>query len=310
MKKIVIQEKFMQKNLVVCLGAFLCCALWGSAFPCIKIGYQLFEIASEETAAQILFAGCRFALAGVLTIIIGSLLQGEFLILKRRAYGKAFKLSMLQTVAQYIFFYIGLANTTGVKASIIEAVNVFVAILIASLMFHQEKLTARKMLGSAVGFAGVILINLTGGELSTQFTLMGEGCIFLSTVAYAFSSVLMKSYSKEEDPVTLSGYQFVIGGLLMTAFGLIAGGRIHTISLSGLAMLVYLAFISAVAYSLWGILLKYNPISKVAVFGFMNPVIGVLLSAVLLNEYNMIGLMCIVSLILVCLGIYVVNKEK
>lgn len=71
------KEQLMQKTIVVWLGALLCCALWGSAFPCIKIGYQLFQIESEQTATQILFAGCRFALAGILTLVIGSLVKGK-----------------------------------------------------------------------------------------------------------------------------------------------------------------------------------------------------------------------------------------
>ena len=75
-------------------------------------------------------------------------------------------------------------------------------------------------------------------------------------------------------------------------------------------MLIYLALISAVAYSLWGILLKYNPISKVAVFGFMNPVCGVILSAILLKESQQMGIESIAALILVCLGIYIVNKPQ
>lgn len=95
---------------------------------------------------------------------------------------------MLQTVLQYFFFYVGLANTTGVKASIIEGVNVFVAVLVASLLFHQEKLTGKKIIGCLVGFAGVVIVNL-GGSMDMGFRLNGEGFIFLSTVAYAFSSV-------------------------------------------------------------------------------------------------------------------------
>lgn len=304
------KEQLMQKTMVVWLGALLCCALWGSAFPCIKIGYQLFQIESEQTATQILFAGCRFALAGILALVIGSLVKGKILVPKKQSYGKIVTLCMFQTVAQYVFFYIGLANTSGVKASIIEAVNVFVAIFIASLCFHQEKLTTRKVMGSIIGFLGVILVNLTGSEINTHFSFVGEGFIFLSTVAYAFSSVLMKSYSTEEDPVCLSGYQFLIGGVLMILFGVAMGGRMTVMTAGGAAMLIYLALVSAIAYSVWGILLKYNPISKVAVFGFMNPVFGVLLSAMLLKEYQMIGLMSIISLILVCLGIYIVNKEK
>jgi len=304
------KEQFMQKTVVVWFGALLCCALWGSAFPCIKIGYRLFAIAGEDTAAQILFAGCRFALAGVLTILIGSALNRQLLLPKKSAWGKVLKLSMLQTVAQYLFFYIGLANTTGVKASIIEGVNVFIAILVASLLFHQEKLTAAKIIGCVIGFAGVVLVNVTGNGLDLNFNFGGEGFIFLSTIAYAFSSVFLKRYSKEENPVLLSGWQFLVGGLIMTACGLAFGGRLTEVTASGLAMLIYLALVSAVAYSLWGILLKYNPISKVAVFGFMNPVFGVILSAILLKESSSVGMMCVAALALVCVGIYIVNRKE
>lgn len=304
------KEHFMQKTIVVWLGALLCCALWGSAFPCIKIGYRLFDIASGDVAAQILFAGCRFTLAGVLALAIGSALNREWLVPKRRSYGRIAKLALLQTVAQYIFFYVGLANTTGVKASIIEGVNVFIAILVASLLFHQEKLSAAKILGCVIGFAGVVLVNISGGGLDLEFHFTGEGFISLSTIAYAFSSVFLKRYSKEDNPVLLSGWQFVFGGLVMIVCGLLAGGRLSEWSVAGVLMLLYMAVISAVAYSLWGILLKYNPVSKVAVFGFMNPVFGVILSAILLHEGDSIGVMCLVSLALVCAGIYIVNRGE
>ena len=164
----------------------------------------------------------------------------------------------------------------------------------------------RKILGSIIGFAGVVLVNLTG-DVSGGFQFLGDGLIFLSTMAYAFSSVYLKRYSKDENPVVLSGYQFVIGGIIMIVCGLTFGGRLSQVSVGGIAMLLYLAMVSAMAYSLWGILLKYNPVSKVAVFGFMNPVFGVILSAILLEETDSLGLMCVLSLLLVCVGIYIVN---
>lgn len=301
-------EQFMQKTVVVWFGAMLCCVLWGSAFPCVKIGYNLFKISAVDTAAQILFAGCRFTMAGILTIIIGSILAKKFLYLRKSAVGKVLSLSMLQTVIQYLFFYIGLANTSGVKASIIEAVNVFLAILVASLLFKQEKLSGSKMIGCFVGFVGVVLINMNG--LDFHISLLGEGFIFISTIAYAFSSVFIKRFSETENPVMLSGYQFTFGGIIMVLAGLVMGGKLTEISLKSAILLIYLAMVSAVAYSVWGILLKYNPISKVAVFGFMNPVFGVILSALLLGEKDQAtGVVSIISLILVCVGIYVVNRE-
>lgn len=74
--------------------------------------------------------------------------------------------------------------------------------------------------------------------------------------------------------------------------------------------LVYMGFISAGAYTIWGILLKYNPVSRISIFGFMNPVFGVLLSALLLGEGNeALSGYGVASLILVILGIVIVNAN-
>lgn len=304
------QTKFMQKTIIVWLGAMICCALWGSAYPCIKIGYQMFAISDADTSSQILFAGIRFTMAGLLAILFGSIGGRKFLKPHKKAWGKIFILSMLQTVGQYIFFYIGLAHTTGVKASILDGTNVFIAILLASLLMHQEKLNLKKVSGCIIGFAGMVLVNLNGSGMDFHMTFLGEGFIIISAVVYAFSSVMVKEFSKKENPVMLSGYQFVMGGFILVIIGLLFGGRLTVISTKGILLLVYMAFISAVAYSLWGLLLKHNPVSKVAVFGFMNPVFGAVLSALLLGEGEAVSWMSVLSLLLVCVGIYIVNHEK
>ena len=102
---------------IVILLAGVCCLLWGSAFPCIKLGYKFFRIESGETASQILFAGTRFAIAGAMVIITFSIINRKFI--KPSSPGKIATLSVFQTILQYVPFYIGLAHTTGVKSSII-----------------------------------------------------------------------------------------------------------------------------------------------------------------------------------------------
>ena len=120
-----------------------------------------------------------------------------------------------------------------------------------------------------------------------------------------------KNYSKKHDTVLLSGYQFIFGGIVMTAAGYIMGGVITPSGTSAILMRLYLAFISAAAYSLWSTLLKYNDVSKVAIFGFMNPMFGFILSAVLLNERSeAFGIKGIIAIILVCSGIFIVNKKE
>lgn len=303
-------EKFFTKTIVVWAGALICCFLWGSAFPSIKIGYSLFQIESSQISSQILFAGVRFFFAGILAVVIGCFTKGKLLTPKKQSWGKILKLSSLQTIGQYVFFYIGLAYTTGIRSSIVEGTNVFVAIFIACLLFHQEKLDSKKIIGSILGFSGVVLINISGNSLGGEGMLwLGDLLVFISTFCYGFSSVLLKRYSTEEDPIVLSGYQFIIGGAIMILIGLVAGGTLPVVTEKGILLLAYLAFVSAVAYSLWGILVKYNPISKVAVFGFMNPVFGVILSAIFLKEGSVLGFTSIIALLLTSAGIYIVNKK-
>lgn len=291
-------------------SAMLCCLLWGSAFPLVKIGFSWLNISSEDIPTEILYAGLRFTLAGVIAIIITSLISGKFLRPTMKSLPKVFSLSMFQTILQYLFFYIGLSNTSGVKASVIEAMNVFVALIVSCLIFRMEKFTAAKIIGSIIGFAGVVIINVSKGDLAGGLTLKGEGFILISTVAYAFSSVLMKHWSNEENPMMMSAWQFLLGGIVMSIIGFALGGRISGFDLRSVLLLIYLASLSAIAYSLWASLLKYYPVSRIAVYGFMNPVFGFILSAFLLGESEAFGLKSIAALVLVCLGIYIVNYTK
>lgn len=302
------RKNFITTPLGIGLLACLCCLLWGSATPAIKIGYEWFGIASGDVASRILFAGIRFVLAGILTVIFGSILAGKFLFPQKCSWGMVCSLGMVQTVFQYIFFYMGLAYTTGVKSAIINGSQTFIAILLACLVFRYEKLTLQKFLGCLIGFAGVVVINFDPTGLTGGFTLRGEGAILIAAIAYALSSALVKKYSQKESPVVLSGYQFIFGGIIMTICGLLMGGHLSGWCLKSVILLIYMALISSVAYSVWGILLKNNPVGKVAVYSFTNPIFSVLLSFAFLGESSSFGWELILALGLVCAGIYLVNR--
>ena len=121
---------------------------------------------------------------------------------------------------------------------------------------------------------------------------------------------MIKHYSSKADTVMLSGWQFFVGGLILMLVGTMAGGDIAAQGGKAYVMLIYLGFISAVAYTLWGVLLKYNPVSRIAVFGFTNPVFGVILSTILLNEGNKLNYKYVIALALVCVGLYLVNTKR
>lgn len=304
-------KTFFEREGMICIIALLCCFLWGSAFPFIKIGYKVFQIASADTGTQILFAGLRFTIAGMMVIGFESIMKKKLVIPKISDCPKIFCISMLQTVGQYILFYIGLAHSTGVKSSIVLASNVFIAIIISSLIFKQEKMNISKVTGCIVGFAGVIMVNLNGGTFDFSMSLNGEGCILLSTIAYSLAAVVLKSYGSNQDVMIISGYQFTLGGIIMMIAGILFHGRLTVISVRGVILLIYLAVVSAVAYTLWSLLLRYNNMSKVAVYGFMNPVFGVILSALLLREgSNILNIRSLAALLLVCAGIIIVNKKE
>lgn len=284
--------------------------LWGSAAPCIKLGYRLFQVGSEDAMSQILFAGIRFTLAGVLTVLLGSLLRRRLLLPKRGSGGMIFALAMVQTVIQYVFFYIGLSHAPGFKGSILSPTSTFFALLIAAFVFRQEKLTGRKLLGCLIGFAGVVLVSL-GGTVGGAVRLDGEGFLILAAASYGLSSVLIKRFSAREDPVVLSGWQFVLGGTLMTAAALLLGGHLDAVSPGAWALMAYLGFVSAAAYTLWSLLLQRHPVSRIMVFSFLNPVFGVFLSALLLDEGKILDLpRCLLAMALVCLGVWIVNRPE
>ncbi len=299
------KDRLQNKGVVLAL-ATLCCLLWGSAYPSVKIGYQLFEITT--TGSQVLFAGYRFTLAGILTGIITSFYFKKIVVPRKDEWGRMISLGLVQTTLQYIFFYIGLANTTGVKASIINTTSTFFAILFAHLILKNEKITRARIVGCILGMAGVIIIQLKGGRIDSSFSLLGDGFLFLVCIASALGVVMTRIYTQKSDAMILTAYQLMIGGAVLVVLGLLMGGEISQITIPGLLLLGYLATLSAAAFTIWTILLKHNPVGVVAIYGFMIPVFGVILSGIFLGE-AFLSLRILVSLACVSVGIWLVNRE-
>ena len=178
-------------------------------------------------------------------------------------------------------------------------------------MLRSERLSANKIVGVILGFSGIIIMNISfTGDTSAHFTLLGEGFVLLSQISYAMSGIMVKRYSQRYPVTMLSGYQFMLGGLVMAIVGFAAGGRMQMdAGPVGYVLLLYMALISAVAYTLWGTLLKYNPVSRVAIFNFLTPLWGTILSAIFLGEVEQaLQINKMVALVLVSLGIYIVNR--
>ena len=293
------KQNTLTKTGIVALLACVCCILWGSAIPVIKTGYRLMQVDSADTASQIVFAGVRFTLAGILVLIFASIKERKVMIPDREILKYAVPVCLAQTVGQYFFFYIGVAHTSGVKGAIITGLGNFIAILLSCLAFRSERMTGRKIAGCVLGFAGVVVINLMGNSLDMGFKLTGEGFILIAQLSYGISTVLINLFSRKVSPVVLS------------LIGVGMGGHLGNVTAGGVAIIFYLAMVSAVAYTLWSVLLAWNDVSKVAIFGFVNPLCSVILSALILGEVKQaFNIGSLIALILVCTGIYIVNCKK
>ncbi|GKX67922.1 DMT family transporter [Inconstantimicrobium mannanitabidum] len=301
--------KFYTKRKNIVVLAILCCALWGSAYPAIKIGYSLFKIASNDIGSKLVFAGYRFALAGIFVLLMQLVTGKSILNFSIKDFGQITLLGTMQTTLQYIFFYIGLSYTTGVRGSIINGTGTFFSILLAHFIYKNDKLNTNKVIGCIIGFLGVIIVNLNGQSLGGKFTFNGEGFIMISAFLFAVSAIYGKTITQKKDASTVTGLQLFIGGIFLTVLGFLLGGSMHGFSVKSTVLLIYMALLSSISFAIWTQLLKYNKVGLISIFNFMIPVFGSVLSALFLGE-NIFDIKIFIALIFVCYGIYLVYRVK
>lgn len=109
--------------------------------------------------------------------------------------------------------------------------------------------------------------------------------------------------------MTVTAWQTLMGGALLIVIGAVMGGRVGGFTLRSAVLLIYMALLSTVAFSVWTILMKYNPVGKVAVYTFTIPIFGVALSGMILGE-RVFELKNLIALVLVSIGIIIVNRPE
>ena len=286
------------------LAAIFCNILFGSAFPMIKLGYEYFNI-SNDVFSKILYAGIRFFIAGIVVFIIDSVRNGKPSTIGKSNIKNVVLLGVTYTFLQYIFFYVGLSNTTGASGSVVNSASVFFAIILAHFIYPDDKLNFRKIAGCVVGFAGVVLACFAGGEFSgVRFS--GEGFILIAGMFFVVGSVINKKASKIDSSFTVTAYNLLVGGFLLIVPGFLRYNGEITVNPIGILVLLYLVLVSSVAVTVWSTLLKTYPIGKLSVYNFIIPVSGTLLSGLFLKE-NILIWQYGVALLLVSIGIFSVN---
>ena len=280
---------------------------WGWAFPLIKIGFSAFGITADMTGSKMLFAGIRFAAAGLIVLSVARSSGRSFTTSKPGDWCFILAFALMNTTLHYFFFYVGMSHSEGSRAAILNSLSTFLVVLLACACFRSDKLTSRKILGCGIGFSGILALNL-GSADSSQFTWLGDGMIILNAICGACANLMTRGLSRRIDVFVGTGFSLTIGGLLLIIPGLLFGGTLPNVNVLGIVCLILLIAISAIGFALYNKLLSCNPVGKVAIYNSLIPIVGAVTSCLCLGEtfhlkYALAGG-------LAALGIYIINKGK
>ena len=301
------KTSIFQRPVWVVVFALTAAIAWGWAYPLIKLGFQHWGIDQDVTGGKMLFAGVRFAISGLIILAIAGTTGKKFKVKNRWGWVYVILFALLNTTLHYTFFYIGLSHSEGARAAIFNSLGTFMLVLFACMFFKSDRLTSRKILGCAIGFAGILALNIGGGE-SGQFTLMGDGMIILNALCSALAGLMTRGLGRRVDIFVGTGYSLAIGGLLLIIPGLAFGGTLPLITTQGQIILGLLIAISTIGFALYNKLLSCNPVGKVAIFNSLIPVVGALTSCLCLGEP--FYWKYILAALLATTGIYVINRGK
>ena len=203
------------------------------------------------------------------------------------------------------------ATTTG---WIIATTPLSIAIL--GTVFLRERLGAWGVAGILIAAFGVLLV-VARGDLHSivvgHFGAPGDVLILISTVNWAVFSVISRDGLKRHPAARMMFYVMLLGWLLITLLFAAQGGFQHTawgaLSGRGLAALLFLGLIcSGVAYVFWYDALEGLPASRVGAFLYLEPLVTVVVAALLLGESIRVGTMVGGAIILG--GLWLVNRKR
>ena len=297
-------ENVLKRKWGVLLLALVYTSLWGMAFPLVKLCMD--ELSLTRDLDKCLLAGVRFLISGAALSAVAAIGEKRALPSRRDALSVC-AYGALGTAAQYAFTFIGLSRVSGGAGAIFDQLCVFFVVLFGALFLKNESLSAKKIIGCAIGFIGVIAVNAEGAGFS--FSLLGEGMMLLAAVCQTGAYFVAAKTAGSVSAIRLVGNGQLIGGALLTVVSLCLGASFPTVSAAGALLILALAAISAVSYVLSLLPLRYFPASEVSVFNLLIPVFGVVFSGLMLGE-NILKWNYPVSLALIAAGIFIVNHKK
>jgi drug/metabolite transporter (DMT)-like permease len=261
--------------------AIITCLLWSTAYPFIKIGLQY--------STPLHFAGSRFIIAGLM-ILPFTLRPGEYIRMVKANKSLVIWVTVLQTLINYTLFYIGMAKVPGAIGAVIVGSQPFVTAIVSRIMIRDERFTRAKVVTIILGLAGIVLVSAgrQGFNFSGPAELAGIVMIFIANISTATSNVLISKNGKNMNPLVLSSFSLLIGGLIIFLFSYAVEDVTSKpdFPLSYWLVLIWLAFMSAFTFSKWYVLLKRPEVkvSELNLWKFIIPVFGAILSWIIVPD--------------------------
>jgi drug/metabolite transporter (DMT)-like permease len=205
-------------------------------------------------------------------------------------------------------FIVGLGSTTSGHSAVLIASSPILILLLASAM-RLERLTLAKILGMAICFAGVVLLETEHGSPMHSPLLVGDLITLAGVIGFSAYAVLGKKVARVYDTISMNTFNAAAAAILLMPLAVRQGMRLDwkNVGWVGWTGLLYMASLSAVAgYLLFYWLLRHMDASRVVAVNYFQPVVVVLLSIPLLGERPTLRLL--LSTALVVLGVYLAER--
>ena len=285
------------------LRAILCAALWGSAFPVIKLSYT--HLSLDGYGEKLLFAGTRFTLAGLLVMLFcGRAIWRQFLGAPK---GLLMGVTLGQTFGQYVFFYYGMSVSSGALGSLLNGTGSLIWVLLAPLFLKTAFPTAKQWTALAMCLVGIsIAVYAPGvGSGNVTYGVIAFSCVGLSG---AFGAIFMKKIAPLVGAREVTGLSLFIGGVMLCVAGAYETGLfIEGYSWMTSGVTVYLALLSATAFTIWNRLIQLYSVNVMSAFRFMIPLCGVIESALFLKNET-IGIGIVIGGVILIGSLYMMGR--
>jgi drug/metabolite transporter (DMT)-like permease len=264
------------------VGLLILYFVWGSTYLGIAIAI--------DTIPPFLMGATRFLIAGGVLLAWSVARDGRSLTLPtaREWRDSAVVGTLLLVGGLGMVAFAEQTVPSGITALLIAMMPVWVAIL--GRVFLGERLP-RLVVGIVVGFGGVaILIGPSAFGGAGALNGLGLAAIIASPISWASGSLFASHRATlPSRPLMATGVQMVCGGLGLAAMGLVSGElnsfRLDAVSTASIGALVYLTVIgSLLAFTAYGWLLRVAPLPLIATYAYVNPVVAVILGALVRHE--------------------------